>query len=139
MARTIAALIAGAVFALGLSLAGMTQPSKVVGFLNFTQNWDPSLAFVMGGAILCFAPGLLWLRRLPTQAFGQQLNLPTSRIIDKRLLIGAALFGIGWGLGGLCPGPALVVAGTGATDAILFVLAMMGGMVLVPLVTARKL
>lgn len=118
----------GMLFATGLVIGGMTQPSKVVGFLDFFGDWDPSLAFVMGGAVLVYLP-LYFLtigKRIPFVA--PTLALPTMREVDPRLVGGAALFGIGWGLGGYCPGPGIVSLTSGAMRAFAFVGAMVIGM-----------
>jgi uncharacterized membrane protein YedE/YeeE len=103
----IAAFGSGLVFGLGLVISGMTQPSKVLGFLDVFGNWDPTLAIVMACALLVTAPGFILLRRRDTSILGVALDWPTRRTIDRSLIGGAALFGIGWGLVGLCPGPAL--------------------------------
>jgi uncharacterized membrane protein YedE/YeeE len=122
-------LIAGLIFGVGLILSGVTQPQKVVGFLDLFGNWDPSLAFVMIGAIgvhaLAYAT-LIKPRRSPM--FEERFHLKQEQRIDGRLLMGAAIFGVGWGLGGFCPGPGIVSLGTGSLDAIVFVVGMLGGM-----------
>jgi uncharacterized membrane protein YedE/YeeE len=126
----LAAFASGLVFGFGLILSGMTDPGKVIGFLDFFGSWDPSLAFVMCGAILVgfFAFRLAGSR---TQAFlGDAMHLPSARDIDTRLVAGSVVFGIGWGLAGFCPGPALVAFGSGFDKAAVFVVAMLGGMVL---------
>lgn len=123
------AALTGALFGAGLLVSGMTQPARVVGFLDVTRGWDPSLAFVMGGAVLVYAVAYrLIVKRRSGPWFQNVFNLPARRQIDRALVIGAALFGIGWGLGGLCPGPGLVAAAAGSGSAILFVLAMLLGM-----------
>ena len=122
--------VVGLLFGLGLLISGMTDPAKVIGFLDLTGLWDPSLAFVMGGAIAVgfFAFAVAKKR---TQSFlGGALHLPTSSQIDRRLLIGSARFGAGWGIAGFCPGPALVSMATGQPKAAVFVVAMLAGMVL---------
>jgi uncharacterized membrane protein YedE/YeeE len=122
--------LAGLLFGLGLLLSGMTDPGKVIGFLDLSGLWDPSLAFVMGGAI---AVGIFAfsLAKKRTQSFmGGALHLPTSNQIDRRLLIGSALFGIGWGIAGFCPGPGLVSMAAGQPKAAVFVVAMFLGMVI---------
>jgi uncharacterized membrane protein YedE/YeeE len=124
------AFVAGLVFGLGLILSGMTDPAKVIGFLDLAGTWDPSLAFVMGGAILVgfFAFRLAGKRG---RAFlGGAMHLPTRRDIDARLVGGSLVFGVGWGLAGFCPGPALVSFGAGVDQAAVFVAALLGGMVL---------
>lgn len=120
--------IAGLLFGAGLILSGMTQPEKVVAFLDFTGNWDPSLAFVMGGAIAVHATLLRVIRRRGTPIFDEKFHMPTLKDIDRRLVFGAGIFGIGWGLGGYCPGPGIVSTVSGSLMAGLFVVAMLGGM-----------
>ncbi|MDB4995294.1 MAG: hypothetical protein JWM74_2726 [Myxococcaceae bacterium] len=123
-------LVAGALFGIGLAIAGMTRPEKVTGFLDITGAWDPSLAFVMLGAIgVHFVLHRLVLRRT-APLFDDRFHLPTRRDIDPRLLVGAGLFGVGWGLGGFCPGPALTSAAAGALPALVFVAAMIAGMLI---------
>ena len=100
-------LLCGVIFSLGLVVSGMTNPSKVIGFLSITHNWDASLMFVMGGAILIFAPFFYFLKNKEVSALGMKIELPSKQDIDKKLLIGSALFGVGWGLVGLCPGPSI--------------------------------
>ena len=103
MASAIASLLAGLIFGLGLILSGMGNPAKVQNFLDFFGAWDPSLAFVMGGAILVGLVAFTWARKRKTSLLGDPMQLPSSTAVDKRLLTGAALFGIGWGLAGFCP------------------------------------
>ena len=128
----------GLLFGLGLILAGMTDPAKVIGFLDLAGAWDPSLAFVMGGAILVglFAFGLA--KRRTTSVFGGAMQLPTSRDIDRRLVAGSLMFGAGWGLAGFCPGPALVSVGAGHPKAIVFILAMLLGMLIFEVLERRR-
>lgn len=126
------ALLSGLIFGLGLIAAGMTDPSKVQGFLDITGAWDPSLALVMGGAI-AVAVLAFWLARRRHAAgllslTGEHIEIPNSTVIDRRLLVGGLLFGAGWGLGGFCPGPALVALGAGLPGAAAFVLSMLVGM-----------
>lgn len=121
--------LSGLLFGLGLLISGMADPAKVLGFLDIGGAWDPSLALVMLGAIAVTAPAYARLkRRGVTVTVGAPLQWPTARRIDRRLLSGAALFGVGWGLVGLCPGPAIVVAAQGYEEALTFVLAMLVGM-----------
>jgi uncharacterized membrane protein YedE/YeeE len=134
----LSALVVGLLFGLGLMLAGMTDPGKVIGFLDLAGNWDPSLAFVMGGAIAVGLGAFALARRRTVAFLGGAMHLPTARDIDKRLLLGSLLFGIGWGLGGFCPGPALVSLATGNAKAIVFVVAMLAGMALVDLIESRR-
>lgn len=120
--------LAGLLFGLGLIVSGMVQPAKVLGFLDLAGAWDPSLAFVMAGAIAVGLPTFALARRRRETFLGLQMQLPSSTVVDRRLVGGSLLFGIGWGLAGLCPGPALVVAGTGNLPALVFVAAMVAGM-----------
>jgi len=124
----VVAFLAGALFAIGLTVAGMTQPAKVIGFLDVTGAWDPSLAFVMVGAITVHAVTrrLVLRRRAPFGAAA--FDEPNARSIDAPLVAGAALFGVGWGAAGYCPGPAIVSLGTGSREALVFVAAMAVGM-----------
>jgi uncharacterized protein len=124
-----AAFAAGLVFGLGLILSGMTDPGKVIGFLDLFGRWDPSLAFVMGGAILVGFFAFALAGRRGKTFLGGAMHLPHRRDIDNRLVGGSLLFGIGWGLAGFCPGPALVALASGADKAAIFVAAMLGGMV----------
>jgi uncharacterized protein len=127
--------LAGLLFGLGLCLSGMTSPTKVLGFLDLAGAWDPSLAFVMVGAIaVAFIAFRVASRRAATFS-GHAFQLPTSRTIDARLVGGSALFGVGWGLAGLCPGPAIVNLGYLNPSAALFVLAMAAGMALHAVIT----
>lgn len=127
MNATVAGL-AGLIFGLGLLLAGMADPSKVLGFLDVAGNWDPSLAFVMGGAIATAAPAFAWARRRKQAWLGQPMQLPPKGPITGRLVLGSIAFGVGWGLAGICPGPGLVLLGRGAEPGMLFVAAMLAGM-----------
>jgi uncharacterized membrane protein YedE/YeeE len=123
-----AAFAAGALFAVGLAVSGMTKPSKVRGFLDFGGAWDPTLLFVMGGAVaVYFVVHRLVLRR-PAPLFDSKFYLPTRKDIDARLVLGAAIFGVGWGLGGYCPGPGLASLVSGAIGPVVFVAAMVAGM-----------
>jgi uncharacterized membrane protein YedE/YeeE len=135
----ISEFVVGLLFGLGLILAGMTDPAKVVGFLDLAGAWDPSLALVMGGAILVglFAFGAA--KRRTTNMFGGAMQLPTSRDIDRRLIAGSVMFGAGWGLAGFCPGPAIVSVGAGNSKAIVFTLAMLLGMVVFEMLERRRL
>ncbi len=122
-------MLAGALFGAGLLLSGMTQPAKIIGFLNPTSNWDPSLAFVMGGAVMVYSLVFRLIRRgRRTPWFDKTFHLPTRSDLDLPLIGGAALFGVGWGLGGYCPGPGLVSAAAGSGSGLLFLGAMLVGM-----------
>jgi uncharacterized protein len=120
--------LSGLVFGWGLIISGMANPAKVIGFLDLSMPWDPSLMFVMGGAIALGLPGFLLAKRLKNSLMGMPMNLPTHTQIDKKLLLGAVLFGAGWGIGGFCPGPAVVAAASLATDGLIFSAAMLVGM-----------
>ncbi len=125
----IAALLSGLIFGLGLILAGMANPQKVLAFLDISGAWDPSLALVMGGAIAIALPAFALAAKHNRSFLGQPINLPASQVIDKRLILGSIAFGIGWGVAGICPGPALVLLGTGNIEAMIFVGAMLSGMI----------
>jgi len=135
--RELVGLVSGGLFALGLWLSGMADPGKVLGFLDVTGDWDPTLAFVMAGAV---GVHFSWLRlrdgRAVPAADGAT-SLPPRSVIDARLLSGAALFGVGWGMSGYCPGPALVAAAFGRSEALWFGAAMLGGMALYGLLQRR--
>ena len=124
------ALFAGALFGLGLAVSGMTNPAKVIGFLDFAGGWDPTLVFVMGGALLVTIPAFRLILGRPRPILAGDFALPAKSTLDARLLGGAALFGVGWGLSGFCPGPAVVALTTGLTPVFAFVAAMVAGMVL---------
>lgn len=124
----IVAALAGLLFGLGLIVSGMADPAKVQGFLDLAGAWDPSLALVMAGAIAVGLPTFALAARRRETFLGLQMQLPRSTVVDRRLVGGSLLFGIGWGLAGLCPGPALVVAGLGDAKALGFVAAMVVGM-----------
>lgn len=128
MIINIAALVCGLIFGLGLILSGMGSPAKVQNFLDFFGQWDPSLGFVMGGAIAAGLVAFTWAKQRKTALLGAPMQLPTSTAIDSKLLTGSALFGIGWGLAGFCPGPALMNLSTLNPEVWLFVAAMLAGM-----------
>ncbi|BEU96684.1 YeeE/YedE family protein [Acidovorax sp. DW039] len=128
MKQRIFEFVAGLLFGMGLLLSGMTDPSKVLGFLDVAGVWDPSLAFVMGGAVLVGLLAFAVAKRRSRSLLGAAMQLPTSRALDRRLVLGSLVFGVGWGMAGFCPGPALVSAATGQPKAVLFVLAMLAGM-----------
>lgn len=127
-ASRLSEFIVGLLFGWGLLISGMTDPAKVIGFLDLAGSWDPSLALVMGGAIAVgfFAFGAA--KKRTSSFLGGALHLPTSRDLDKRLLLGALLFGAGWGLAGFCPGPGIVSMAAGQPKAVVFVVAMLAGM-----------
>jgi uncharacterized membrane protein YedE/YeeE len=128
--RNLIALVSGLVFGLGLIAGGMTDPAKVKGFLDLFGAWDPSLALVMGGAIAVGIFAFAAARQRTRSWTGEPMEIPTITVIDSRLIVGGVLFGIGWGIGGFCPGPALVAMGGGLGSAWLFVIAMVVGMVI---------
>lgn len=130
MIRQLLIFFSGLLFAIGLGVAEMTRPEKVLGFLDVFGNWDPSLAFVMGGAIMVYTIALQIAKRLQKPTFALTFRIPTRRDLDVPLLAGAATFGVGWGLAGFCPGPALVGAAATLTPALLFVPAMIAGVFL---------
>lgn len=138
--RAAMALLAGALFGLGLSLSGMVDPARVLGFLDVASgHWDPSLMFVLGGALLMAVPGVMVQRRLSRPLLDTSFHLPQTTRVDARLVAGAALFGMGWGLAGFCPGPAVAALGLGLAPVLLFVAAMAAGMVLHDRWLARRL
>ena len=126
--KNVLALISGLVFGFGLILSGMANPAKVIGFLDLAGSWDPSLAFVMGGAIAIGFFAFKYAETRDTTFLGEELNLPRNNTIDKRLIGGSLVFGAGWGLGGFCPGPGLVSLGMGYSGGIIFALSMVVGM-----------
>ncbi len=131
------ALASGLLFGVGLVISGMVSPERVLGFLDVAGRWDPTLAFVMGGALLVTLPVFQSLPRLGRPLFAERFALPTRKDIDWQLVTGAALFGIGWGLVGLCPGPALVALTTLSTPAFVFVGSLLAGM-LIQQITLEK-
>ena len=127
----ISSIICGIIFSIGLGISGMTQPQKVIGFLDIFGEWNPSLAFVMGGAVLSYlALQLLIQRNFSIPLLGGSFQIPSRKDLDRSLIVGALLFGSGWGLGGYCPGPAITSLGSGSLNALLFVVAMGVGMLL---------
>jgi uncharacterized membrane protein YedE/YeeE len=131
------ALPAGVLFGAGLAISGMTRPDKVLNFLDFTGRWDPSLALVMAGAVAVSLPGFARIRRREMTVCGDPLQLPANGRVDARLLGGSALFGIGWGIAGYCPGPAVANLAHGGIEAIVFMLALLAGSWLARLVAPR--
>ncbi|MBS0256150.1 MAG: YeeE/YedE family protein [Proteobacteria bacterium] len=129
VARVVLALTAGALFGFGLSLSGMVDPARVSGFLDVASgHWDPSLMFVLGGAVMVALPGVLLSRRLATPVLAEDFSLPAKNRINRPLITGSAIFGVGWGLAGFCPGPALSALALGLMPVVLFVGAMIAGM-----------
>ncbi len=119
---------AGLVFGIGLIVSGMSDPAKVLGFLDIAGKWDPSLALVMGGAIAVGLVAFALAKRRQTSWLGLPMLLPVARHIDRRLVMGSLLFGVGWGVAGICPGPALVLVGAGVSKGLIFTAAMLAGM-----------
>ena len=131
-------LLAGLIFGLGLIVAGMANPAKVLGFLDIGGLWDPSLALVMAAAVAIATLGFTWAKKRKVSLLGQPLQLPTSNRIDRRLIGGSLLFGAGWGLAGICPGPALVLLGAGVFKGVIFVAAMVAGMAIFSLLERAR-
>ena len=136
--RRLTALLAGLIFGLGLLLAGMSNPAKVLGFLDLGGAWDPSLALVMASAIGVALLPFTWARRQQRSLLDAPIQLPQKRELDRRLIGGSLLFGIGWGIAGICPGPALTLLLGGYWQSLLFVLAMLGGMWLFTALERRR-
>lgn len=126
--RAAAALVSGAIFGLGLALSGMVNPARVRGFLDIGGDWDPTLAFVLAGAVAVSAAGMILVHRMHKPLLDSRFHLPETQVIDRRLIVGSAIFGVGWGMVGLCPGPALASLSLGLPATVLFVAAMFAGM-----------
>ncbi len=139
MKRNLVALAVGLIFGLGLCLSGMDEPAKVTGFLDLAGNRDPSLALVMGGAIAVALPAFLIARRRSAAWIGGAIELPTAQAIDAPLVVGSALFGIGWGLAGVCPAPGVVDLGFLSPGAAIFVASMAAGMLVYRAAAGRRL
>jgi len=136
--RLLPPLVSGTLFGAGLTLSGMTDPARVRGFLDIFGDWDPTLAFVMGGAVLVMAVAWRIRGRMLRPVFGEKFSLPDRKDLDGRLIAGSILFGIGWGVGGLCPGPAIASLALSPASVVPFVVAMLAGMVLQKIVMERK-
>lgn len=134
----LASLLVGLVFGIGLLVSGMANPAKVIGFLDLAGPWDPSLALVMGGAVAVGSVAFYFARRRKTAMLGGEMKLPTASRIDRRLVLGSLAFGVGWGIAGFCPGPALVALGMAQAKAVVFVVAMLVGMSLFELFERRR-
>ena len=137
MKQIVSGLIAGLLFGIGLAVSEMMNPAKVVGFLDVFGTWDPTLAFVMGGALLITTPGFWLVRKRQGSIFGKGFQIPTRKDIDARLLLGAALFGAGWGVAGFCPGPAMAALSAALPSVFLFVGSMLAGMLLFKVTVGR--
>jgi uncharacterized membrane protein YedE/YeeE len=133
------AFFAGLIFGLGLLLAGMANPAKVLAFLDVAGAWDPSLALVMGGAIAVAVIPLNWARKNKQSLLGARMQLPVKRELDPRLIGGSLVFGVGWGIAGICPGPAVAILLTAHWQIIIFVLAMLAGMYLFSVLESRRM
>ena len=131
-------LLTGLVFGLGLIVSGMANPAKVLGFLDVGGAWDPSLALVIAGAIAVGFAAFFFAKKRTLSLLGAEMKLPTASPIDRRLMMGSALFGIGWGIAGFCPGPGLVALGMGESKALVFVAAMLVGMAVYELLELRR-
>ena len=138
MKKLLVTALAGLIFGFGLLVSGMSNPAKVLGFLDLAGAWDPSLALVMGGAVAVGNIGFWLALRRKRSWFGDPMQLPTASQIDRRLVLGSLAFGAGWGLAGFCPGPALVAAAQGYWQALLFVAAMLAGMKIFDWLESRR-
>ncbi len=137
--KLLVAAISGLLFGIGMAVSGMIDPAKVIGFLDVAGQWDPSLAFVMGGALMVFMPAYLFLIKPRGNALlGEKYCLPTNTNIDKRLLGGAAIFGLGWGVAGVCPGPAIASASYGNIGIIIFIASMVLGSTLTKIIASKS-
>lgn len=138
LARDAAALLAGTLFGAGLTVSQMINPRKVLAFLDLAGDWDPSLALTMGGALLVTAIGYRFVLRRPRPAFDEAFRVPAKSSVDLRLVSGAGLFGVGWGLGGYCPGPAVSAVALGTLEPWLFIAAMVAGGLLAGMLPASR-
>ena len=136
--RFLTLFLTGLVFGTGISISGMANPAKVLNFFDVAGTWDPSLAFVMGGAVIVTFFGYRFVLKRPMPAMADRFHLPTSRTIDARLLGGSAVFGVGWGIAGFCPGGALPALGTGDPAVFIFVAALVAGILLARGITATR-
>ena len=121
-------LLSGLIFGIGLIVSGMMNPAKVLGFLDLAGSWDPSLVLVMVGAILVGLVAFTFAKKRTRSLLGLPMHLPTARQLDRRLILGSLTFGVGWGIAGICPGPAVILAGQGLSQGVLFIAAMLAGM-----------
>ena len=136
--RLLTALIIGMIFGTGIAVSGMINPAKVLNFFDLAGTWDPSLAFVMAGALAVAIPGYRLTLARPAPAFENRFQLPDTRVIDRRLVLGSATFGVGWGIAGFCPGGALPAIGTGDPAVFLFLAALIGGLLIARVLQARS-
>ncbi len=135
--RLASAFAIGLIFGLGIALSGMINPAKVLNFFDLAGTWDPSLAFVMAGALAVAVPGYRLVLRRPAPVMEHRFQLPDTRVIDRRLVLGSATFGIGWGIAGFCPGGALPALGTGEPGVYLFVASLIAGLLLARVIQSR--
>lgn len=136
--RNVSSFLVGLLFGVGLIVSGMANPAKVLGFLDLAGDWDPSLAFVMIGAIALASIGFFVSRRTGKPLLDETKHLPTKKKIDRQLIVGSAIFGVGWGVAGFCPGPVVVAVGAGKFGAVIFLAAMLAGMLAFKLFDARR-
>lgn len=137
--RLLSAFAIGLIFGLGIAISGMINPAKVLNFFDIAGTWDPSLAFVMGGALAVAIPGYRLVFRRPAPMLDVRFQLPDTRVIDRRLVLGSATFGVGWGIAGFCPGGALPAIGTGRPEVFIFIAALIGGLFIARGLQARTL
>lgn len=135
--RLASAFAIGLIFGLGIALSGMINPAKVLNFFDLAGTWDPSLAFVMAGALAVAVPGYRLVLRRPAPVMEHRFQLPDTRVIDRRLVLGSATFGVGWGIAGFCPGGALPALGTGEPGVYLFVASLIAGLLLARVIQSR--
>ena len=135
--RLLSAFAIGLIFGLGIAISGMINPAKVLNFFDLAGTWDPSLAFVMGGALAVAIPGYRLVLHKPAPAFEDRFQLPDTRVIDRRLVLGSATFGVGWGIAGFCPGGALPALGTGSMDVFVFIVALILGLLIARVLQQR--
>lgn len=135
--RLLTGFLIGLIFGTGIAVSGMINPAKVLNFFDFFGTWDPSLAFVMGGALAVAIPGYRLVLGRPAPAFEDRFQLPDTRVIDRRLVLGSATFGIGWGIAGFCPGGALPAIGSGEPAVFLFLAALVGGLLIARVLQSR--
>ena len=136
--RLLSPFLIGLIFGTGIAVSGMINPAKVLNFFDLAGTWDPSLAFVMGGALAIAIPGYRMVFSRPAPAFENRFQLPDTRVIDRRLVLGSATFGIGWGIAGFCPGGALPALGTGDPTVFLFLAALIGGLLIARVLQSRS-
>jgi uncharacterized protein len=137
--RILSTFAIGLIFGLGIAISGMINPAKVLNFFDLAGTWDPSLAFVMGGALAVAIPGYWIVLRRPAPIMDNRFQLPDTRVIDRRLVLGSATFGLGWGIAGFCPGGALPALGTGQLDVVVFIASLILGLLIARFLQSRGL